>query len=894
MITETWLTPDIDDSCLSFCPDYQIFRQDRANRIHGGCLVLIHNSISANLYCSHCFEGYIEVIVLKVRFLKQSFFLITVYRSPSSPKSADESLISLLNNLPANRDYLVTGDFNLPDLFPNGPIQTVSANFNEVFKFRGFIQKVSAPTRGDNILDLVLTNDPQLVSNLSVNTPFSSSDHNSVSFDLNINLDTDKTNSIKYYDYHAADYIGMSAWLETIDWSQLFTPDSSVDVLWNTFSNILEYAIELFVPKRNKKRKCSKWSLKTKKAYSNKLRAWKRLKRVSSDVNQNLYRKASLEAKSNCRADVEAVEQKILSSKSLKTFYSFVNSKLTSKNQIPPLKLNDYVADDPADKANLLQDQFSSVFTVDDYNLPNFVSRTQKTIPDINITESLVLKALKRLPNKISSGPDSVPPLILKKVSSSIASPLCQIFAKSLETGIVPAIWLVGEIAAVYKKKGDSSLPSNYRPISLTVAASKAMELIVKDHVMAFLKDNNLISTKQHGFLSRRSTLTNVLSTLNNWFKARLEKLSVHSIYIDFAKAFDTVSHPKLLYKLSKYGISGPILAWIKAFLSNRTQYVKVSGAKSRICPVTSGVPQGTILGPVLFLLFVNDSADVILHSHISLYADDAKIFHFASSDTSCVDALQEDLGRVHEWSKSWQLSVAFHKCSVFVFGSSAVAPEYSLGGSPLGVVNEINDLGFTLTANQKSSLHCEKISKKALRISANIFRVFKTRNTNFLLQMCNTYVRPLVECGVQIWSPHLLKDIDAIEKVQRSFTKRIPSVRHLPYDQRLTVLCIDSLEKRRISADLHLCYKIIKNMIDLNFDDFFGYSNETVTRSHHLRLKAPFALPETVNNSFTYRVPKIWNVLPSEIVSAPNLKVFKVMLHDFDFSSFLRGRGVR
>jgi hypothetical protein len=233
------------------------------------------------------------------------------------------------------------------------------------------------------------------------------------------------------------------------------------------------------------------------------------------------------------------------------------------------------------------------------------------------------------------------------------------------------------------------------------VAASKAMEIMVKDAIMKFMMENKLITVKQHGFLSRRSTLTNVISTLNKWFKARLDKKSVHCIYIDFAKAFDSVSHPKLMYKLSKYGISGVLLAWIKAFLSNRTQYVSVENANSKICPVTSGVPQGTILGPILFLLYVNDLPDCIKNSSVSLYADDAKIYDIVSSNTSCSLKLQEDLDRVHEWSITWQLSVAFHKCSVFVFGSSLIAPEYSLGGSKLNVVNEINDLGFLISTNQ-------------------------------------------------------------------------------------------------------------------------------------------------------------------------------------------------
>ena len=686
----------------------------------------------------------------------------------------------------------------------------------------------------------------------------------------------------------------MEAWLDTINWDNLFPSNNSVNEMWKVFTDIMDIAIEKFVPKNVKNSKqLSKWSFKTRKAYSNKIKTWRKFKTNKSKQNSDAFYKAARDAKCSSFLDIEKSEQKILDSGNIKHFYNFVNSKLTSKNSIPPLKSNNKLYSDPREKANLLQDHFASVFTIDDKNLPAFGIKTDKILDNFRICEETVLKALKKLPTKTSCGPDGIPPLIIKKVARSISLPLSKIFDLSVQTGILPNQWLEAKVIPIFKK-GENSNPSNYRPISLTVAASKALELIIKAEIMSFLNANKLITTKQHGFLSRRSTLTNVLETLNKWFKARLNRKNVHCVYIDYAKAFDSVSHPKLLLKLKNYGITGKILQWIKAFLTNRSQFVCIENTKSKTCSVTSGVPQGTILGPILFLLYVNDLNDCILNSEISLYADDAKIFDTVSYDVPKSFHLQEDLDRIQEWSNRWQLTVAFHKCSVFVFGNSTDTPEYSLGNIKLDVVNEITDLGFLLSSNHKFSTHCDKIYKKAMRISAHIFRVFKTRKTKFLLNMFNTYVRPLVEYGVQIWSPYLLKDIDIVERVQRSFTKRIPQLRNLSYGQRLEVLSISSLEHRRIISDLTLVFKIIRNQIDINFDDFFSYSNDASTRSHNLRLSAPFAFNNSINAFFSYRVIKIWNNLPTETVSAKNLVVFKKLLSKFDFQSFLRGRGVR
>jgi hypothetical protein len=233
----------------------------------------------------------------------------------------------------------------------------------------------------------------------------------------------------------------------------------------------------------------------------------------------------------------------------------------------------------------------------------------------------------------------------------------------------VPQDWLGANIVPIYKRKGNSSDPASYRPISLTSTSSKVLETIVKSSVMQYLNAENLLHPAQHGFRSKKSTLTNLLSCLHGWHQAADVGDVIHSVYLDFAKAFDTVPHPKLLQKLSAYGIRGHLLGWLKGFLLSRTQRVCVDGEHSESSCVLSGVPQGTVLGPLLFLLYINDMPEMVHDDGISLFADDSKLYVRTSKDTITDARLAESLRKINEWTKTWQLYIPFDsKMFYFLF----------------------------------------------------------------------------------------------------------------------------------------------------------------------------------------------------------------------------------
>jgi len=415
------------------------------------------------------------------------------------------------------------------------------------------------------------------------------------------------------------------------------------------------------------------------------------------------------------------------------------------------------------------------------------------------------------------------------------------------------------------------------------------MESIIHDSMSTFLLTNNLISDHQHGFLKNRSTISNLLSSLRIWLSSLNSGKSTDVIYVDFAKAFDSVSHPKLLHKLASYGIRGRLLSWISAWLSGRTQTVKLGAFFSLPKSVLSGILQGSVLGPLLFLLFINDLVDFLPpDSHPTLFADDLKLF----TDTIPIPVnnlptsvssqfLQDSLNMLYAWSQLWQLPISIPKCSILSISNSKtpLPRSYFIGAHQLPQVTSCSDLGVIIDDKLSFSYHILSTVKKAYRKSALISRCFHSKNVTNLKRAFCSYVRPILEYASQIWSPHSLKDTALLEKVQRRFTKSIPALHLLPYSTRLTNLNLQSLALRRTNIDLCTVYRILHRQISLDSTLFFTLRTNSVTRGHSLALCKPSVRLDTSKFAFHARVVDPWNALPAETVNAISISSFKARL---------------
>ena len=423
----------------------------------------------------------------------------------------------------------------------------------------------------------------------------------------------------------------------------------------------------------------------------------------------------------------------------------------------------------------------------------------------------MVVDSIRSLKSNSTPGPDFLPSLLFKQFPYHFAIPLKKIFHKSYITGVIPMQWKIAHVVPIFKNKGKRSDPANYRPISLTCTSCKLFERIMKNYMMKFALANNLISEHQHGFVSRKSTQTHLLESGNFWTYWLGEKEAVDVLYLDISKAFDTVSHDKLLYKLYKLGFRGCTHKWIESFLIERSQNVKINNTLSSSCKVKSGVPQGSVLGPLLFLLFINDIVSCVNECSIKIFADDCKLY-LCVRKMENYHILLRSICSFFTWTDDNQLEIALQKCFILHLGSFNPNLPYVLKipYAPIPETKQIKDLGVLVSDDLKFSDHCLSVSKKAFQRMLLIFRTCLSRDRSFLLATYKTYVRPLLEYNSPVWSPFLHKDIIMVEKVQKRFTKRIPGLTNLDYEERLRALNLHSLEQRRIVADLTQCYKIV------------------------------------------------------------------------------------
>ena len=621
---------------------------------------------------------------------------------------------------------------------------------------------------------------------------------------------------------------------------------------------------------------------------SRKAAIWRQLK---SSYSQDLFSKYS-NITNDCKLAIykfdASREDKLLNANNLGAFYKFINNKIGNKSSIPPLKNSSNVLlTSDLDRANLLNEYFQSVFTSDNGSAPHFPSRIlsdNNGMSDVEITSDIVLSILKKLKTNSAAGPDGLPPIFFHHTAYTLSFPLSTLFRSLIDLRSIPSEWKQSIIKPKFKK-GSPTDPSNYRPISLTCTCSKILESIISNQLTNYLLEHNLITRHQHGFLKRHSTSTNLIESLHDWSISLANNNSINIAYIDYKSAFDCISHPKLLIKLTSYGIKGNLYHWIAAFLSHRSQSVKINSSLSTPCLVTSGVPQGSVLGPLLFNLYVNDVTDHIDQSATAqLFADDIKLYTYFSNISPSM--LQSQLDIIQAWSTLWQLRISYPKCSILTI-SHQQTNIFQIDLNQISSVDHVCDLGITIDSKLKFQRHIHTIISRANHRKSLILRCFLSRNQTNLVRAFKTYVRPILEYASTVWSPSYITDIITIERVQKDFTKRTPGCSHMSYPERLTARKLQSLEHRRLIADLTMVYNIIHDKISINTHLFTPSPNQNL-RGHPLKLTVPLAKSNIQKHFFSHRVIPIWNSLPSQVVLAPSTVSFKKLINKIDLNKHL------
>ena len=666
--------------------------------------------------------------------------------------------------------------------------------------------------------------------------------------------------------------------------------EDDVDQSWESWRDLFLITVESFIPKiKLKDAKSPKWiDSEIIKLSKQKNRLWKRAKQSNSPMLWDNYRAKRKQIKTATKRKYRDFLMNMQTNLKVdpKKFWSFYAAKTKSARIPKVVCFGDQKASTPAAKANLFNRFFASVF-----QKPNLHSTTINTqavagneLHLIQTSIEEVTKELKAINPSKAHGPDQIPGRLLTECASEIAPSLMRLINLSLRVGCVPKDWKCANIVPVLKKANKEDV-TNYRPISLLNLVSKIAERCVFAQFYSFIAAN--IHPLQHGFVKGRSTVTQLLDTVHRVTSAIDQGVQTDVAFLDFSKAFDSVSHPHLISKLDQFGIKGPLLQWFTSYLDNRVQRVVIDGKNSEWLPVTSGVPQGSLLGPALFVLFINDMPRAVSHcSTLALFADDAKCFRTIRSASDCA-LFQGDINNLVEWSDVWKMTFNMDKCSLCTITRkrNPIIYDYNMRGKALKRVEAQRDLGVLVTCDARFNEHIYAQVNQANKMLGFIRRTLGSRSDQFLPTFRSLYValvRSHLEYASEIWSPKSLTLIKHIESVQRRATRLL--LPNLTYNERLQQLNLLPLVYRREVRDLTTFYKLKCGLYNYSTERYFNFCSDKRLRSYSSnKLKINKVRTELFKGTFFNRLPYLWNNLPERLrTSNFSLSLFKKHCNDF------------
>lgn len=863
-LTETWLNDNFSDS--EVCVEgFLIYRRDRNYSVinsdmGGGCLIGVRNSLKSSRQLQYETNlGHLEDIWIKLELVNgRSLFICTTYISPPSEKIPyalvcqyyQDHFNKVRDNIltmDAGATILIVGDYNCPNinwaLTPDnylkplahvglGPSELVhTLCFSNLYQFNGI------RNANNNILDLVLSNaEFNTIRVTEAHTALVPEDasHPSINIDLNVSMKHLKERNHRIFNFRKANYGQINERIGGMDWN--FLHELSCDNAFDRFYDELNKLISEFVPLVRPKAVYPPWySMSLINLLKLKRKAHSKFKktRMSSDYNnfKELRIKCKIEIEKSYRTFLDDIQ--VSTPNNIKKFWSYTKL-LRQSNSFPSSFTNGVQsADSPNSICNIFADYFKSTYSSNTDPLSSIPSRTSlpcsNAISSFSFSDSEIESLLSTVDINKNGGPDGIPNFFLKHTASSLSRPITILMNKSMSEGICPTIWKKSFITPILKK-GDKSLVSNYRPISILNSLSKILEKLI--HQRLFLAFKGLLAKEQHGFFKGRSTLTNLLEYTNFIARSMDEGDEIHAIYTDFCKAFDRVDINILLSKLRSFGIRGKLLDWFGSYLKGRVMYVAFNGSSSYEFSPTSGVPQGSILGPLLFSIFINDLCSVLKCLKL-LFADDMKLYARVRSILDCA-RIQTDLNRLRDWCSANKLDLNTSKCFAISFTNkiNRLNWTYRIGTTSIQKVDEIRDLGVIFDSRLKFDRHIDHVMKKANRNLGFVMRVCKDfTNVNCMKSLYSAIVRSQLEYASQIWRPYLSSYIIRIEKNQRKFTRFLSfkeGISGLDYNQRLNRFKMMSLENRRRRFDMSLFYKVVRNAVDC---DVVHYLNLNVQR---------------------------------------------------------------
>lgn len=843
-ISETWLQNSVND-CEVINNNYVLFRADRkleeTNKSRGGGTMLaVKSCFSASKVNINLDNPLIDLICIKINFNVKQLYVFVIYVPPSTSNEAYDELFNAIQEIHIVNDsnVIILGDLNIADLnefYRNGVRSTLINMFENFLSITDLLQVNEIENGRNRILDVIVTNLQCSVEKIE-GIVHEDLHHPPLSIELFIpkkNVKQISPSKDPCYNFRRADFETLYLEFVNQDWTLLYNI-KSVDEAFELFYTKIYSILDRSVPKTCRVNKYPPWfNHHIKKLIKEK----EKLRKLYKKTNNETYNERFKECRSILKRDIKVAYKQYLeqAENNLKSnpngFWSYINAKKRCSRLPPTMIYQDSEITDGSNIAEAFANNFKKVYSNDldvDLNNENSGINNSKVISDLlnvlsipTISEQDVISAVKKLKGKAAPGPDGVPAYIIKGCVDALVRPLCYLFNLSLQMCCFPSALKTAKICPLYKT-GDKTYVENYRPIAILSCISKVFESIIYKHIYDNIKVS--ITQHQHGFIGKKSTTSNLLNFAEYTYEAFSENGQVDVVYTDFQKAFDKVSHSIIINKLvNQYNFSTKLCNFIQSYLLDRQQAVYYNGYKSSAYISTSGVPQGSNLGPLLFIMFINDIVTVIRHSRILLFADDTKIFLHIKKPEDC-NKLQADIDEIYSWSKQNCLPFNISKCNVMTYSykkaENIIDFDYKMDTLYLKRTDLIKDLGVTMDIRLKFDIHIEKIKKECYKKVGYIIRNCKEfKNMYTFINLFNTLIRPRTEYACVLWDPFYEKYNVDVEIIQKNFYKYAHyytrGTSQYNYNVFLNTNKLLKLEQRRQFLKLCYLYKVVNYLID-------------------------------------------------------------------------------
>ena len=833
-----------------------------------------------------------EMQTIKVCGQHHNFYLFSVYRNPNANDSIFECLLTKMAAIQENdrkSSFLFVGDFNVHHREWLNSVSPTDGHGVRAFDFSnesGCDQLINRPThRSGNPLDLIFTDVPGVV-NVNVGSPIGTSDHAYISAIIKIKQPIPAVNfSRKIYLKSQADWNSILHDLSILDWSNLYHQEDLISNL----NSMLIRVIERHIPSRviTFRNKDKAWfDDDCRRAHLDKHEAFRLWQRNRSHITwENYVRLRSIAQRTYNDSEKrynETVKDTLLGASSPHKWWSTLKSALFgNETTIPPiLKPDGSLTHCPKEKATLFADAFDSKQSNIKLSMPSSCFPEPK-LTSLAFRSREVRDLLLSLDSYGGAGPDDIFPLFFIKTAPILASRISTIFRKLIRGGCFSLNWRLGNIVPVAKSDISSAIPSDFRPISITPVLSKVFERLLAKRLALFAEKNSLLPTHQFGFRKGLGTCDALLTISDSVQKALDSGMEARIIGLDFSSAFDCVNHEALIFKLKLLGVGGHFLNILIEFLSNRSQRVVVDGQYSDYRPVISGVPQGSVLGPLLFILYTHDMW-FGLENTLVAYADDATLYASIPSPrcrNEVAESLNRDLARICTWCQSWGMKLNVNKTQSMIISRSRTVdpphPDLLINNAPLTPCNSFKILGVTLDSKFTFEKHVRNISSSVAQKIGILRKSFRIFGDQAILRKCfNCFILPCFEYCSPVWSSAANSHLKLLDRNLNAIKYLIPDLNtNLWHRRSVSSLCM-----------LHKIYHNVEHPLNSCLPNLYHAPRNTRHAANVNSFAFSFVRFNTTqfSRSFIPSITGLWNRLPSSVVESSDLQKFKLRCNIF------------